>query len=108
GFRDRISYARSLCITAPLVFIVTAAMGSISLVSSLFDSSGRVQHACAKFWARLVLAICRVDLKVSGALRLGADVPYVFFANHQSHIDIPIVLAALPVPFRFAAKKELF
>ena len=108
GLLERLSYARSLCITAPLVLVVTIAAGSVSLVSSLFDSSGRLQHACARFWARLVLTICGVRLKVSGDPKLRSDVPYVFFANHQSHIDIPIVLAALPVSFRFAAKKELF
>src|SRR5262249_10236251 len=36
------------------------------------------------------------------------DIPYVFFVNHQSHIDIPVVLVSIPVSFRFAAKKELF
>ena len=85
-----------------------AAWDRVSLASSLFDSSGRIQHACARFWARMVLTICGVRLKVSGDPQLRSDVPYVFFVNHQSHIDIPIVLAALPVSFRFAAKKELF
>lgn len=106
--RDRLSYARSLCITAPLVFIVTGLMASVSLASSLFDSSGRLQHSCARFWARFILVICGVRLKVSGEKQFLKDVPYVFFANHASHVDIPIVLVALPVPFRFAAKKELF
>lgn len=108
GFLDRLSYARSLCITAPLVFVVTGIMGSISVVSSLFDSSGRIQHGCAKLWARMVLAICRVNVKVSGYSDLRGDLTYVFFANHQSHLDIPVLLVALPVSFRFAAKKELF
>ena len=108
GFLERLSYARSLLITAPLVFIATGIMGSLSLASSLFDSSGRVQHACARFWARMILMICRIRLKVCGDPKLQGNVPYVFFVNHQSHVDIPIVLAALPIPFRFAAKKELF
>src|SRR5262245_21695087 len=108
GFRDRLSYARSLCITAPLVFIVTGVMGSVSLLSSLFDSSGRLQHACARLWARMILVICGVRLKVSGDGGLRDDFTYIFFANHPSHIDIPILLAALPVSFRFTAKKELF
>jgi 1-acyl-sn-glycerol-3-phosphate acyltransferase len=56
----------------------------------------------------MVLTICRVRLKVSGDLEFRDNTPCVFFANHQSHVDIPVVLAALPVPFRFAAKKELF
>ena len=108
GLLDRFSYARSLCITAPLVFIATAVMGSISLAGSLADSSGRFQHGCARFWARAVLVICGVRLKVSGSPPLHRDSPLVFFVNHQSHMDIPVVLASLPVSFRFAAKKELF
>jgi 1-acyl-sn-glycerol-3-phosphate acyltransferase len=108
GFRERLSYACSLGITAPLVFIATGIMGSLSLASSLIDSSGNVQHACARLWARLVLAICRVQLTVTGRIPFEHNVPYVFFVNHQSHMDIPIMLAALPISFRFAAKKELF
>ena len=108
GFRERVSYLRSLFITAPLIFITTATMGSLSLASSLVDSTGRIQHGCARLWARLVLSICRVRVKVSGVFSFDRDVPYIFFVNHQSHMDIPIVLAALPISFRFAAKKELF
>jgi 1-acyl-sn-glycerol-3-phosphate acyltransferase len=108
GFLDRVSYARSVCVTAPLVFVATGVMGSISLVGSLADSSGQFQHACARLWGRAVLAICGVRLKISGSPSLHGNSPYVFFVNHQSHMDIPVVLAALPVSFRFAAKKELF
>jgi 1-acyl-sn-glycerol-3-phosphate acyltransferase len=108
GFRERLSYARSLLVTVPLVFLVTGVMGSVSLASSLFDPSGTIQHACAKLWARMILTICRIQLKVFGHPELHRDLPYIFFANHQSHVDIPVVLAALPIPFRFAAKKELF
>jgi 1-acyl-sn-glycerol-3-phosphate acyltransferase len=108
GFPERLSYARSLFVTAPLVFIATGVMGSLSLASSLFDRSGRIQHACARLWARMILAICRIRLRVYGDPSLYDDVSCVFFVNHQSHVDIPIVLAALPIPFRFAAKKELF
>ena len=29
-------------------------------------------------------------------------------SNHQSALDISVLLARLPVPFRFVAKQELF
>jgi len=106
--REKLSYARSLLITAPLIFLYTGVMGTISVVSSIFDSKGTVQHACSRFWSRLILWTSRVDLKVSGVQNLEAGIPYVLCVNHQSHMDIPIVLAALPMQFRFAAKKELF
>ena len=108
AFRDRLSYSRSVCVTAPLIFLATGVMGSLSLAASLIDSSGRLQSLCARLWAKLVLGISRVRLKVSGSTAFHSDAPYVFFVNHQSHMDIPIVIAALPVSFRFAAKKELF
>ena len=56
----------------------------------------------------MVLRICGVSLSISGDSRLHEATTYVFCVNHQSHMDIPVVLAALPIPFRFAAKKELF
>jgi len=108
GLADRLSYARSLVVTAPLVGVVTAVMGSLSVASSLIDSTGRIQHACARWWGRMVLRVCGVTLAISGESRLRETGTYVFCVNHQSHMDIPVVLAALPIPFRFAAKKELF
>jgi 1-acyl-sn-glycerol-3-phosphate acyltransferase len=107
GF-DRLSYARSLLITAPLIFIATGLMGTISLACSFVDASGALQDRCAKMWSRLVLTICGVKVRVEGVEQLQPGTTYVFCANHQSQIDTPVVLAALPFPFRFAAKKELF
>jgi 1-acyl-sn-glycerol-3-phosphate acyltransferase len=108
GIADRLSHTRSLVVTAPLVVVVTAVMGSLSLASSLIDSTGKIQHACARWWGRMVLRICGVTLEVSGDSRFHDTETYVFCVNHQSHMDIPVILAALPIPFRFAAKKELF
>ena len=108
GFGQRLSYARSLLITAPLVFLYTGIMGSISLACSLIDSRGHLQHACARIWARMILWTSRVRVRVSGLEHVEADRPYILCVNHQSHMDIPIILAAWPFQFRFAAKKQLF
>jgi 1-acyl-sn-glycerol-3-phosphate acyltransferase len=105
---DKLSYIRSLLITAPLIFLYTAIMGSISVASSVFDSHGRVQHGCARIWAKMILWTSRIRVRVRGLENIKPDIPYVLCANHQSHMDIPILLAALPFQFRFAAKKPLF
>jgi len=105
---DRLSYARSLLVTAPLIFLYTGILGSLSLAASLIDASGRLQHGCARLWSRLILWTAGVRVRVQGAEELRNGKPYVLCANHQSHMDIPILLAALPLQFRFAAKKELF
>src|ERR1041384_465744 len=108
GLLDRISYARSLLITAPLIFAYTAVMASLSLISSVFDAHGTWQHGCSRIWSRLILWTSRIKVRVSGAENLKSGVPYVLCVNHQSHMDIPIVIVAVPSQFRFAAKKELF
>src|SRR5439155_19038005 len=104
----KLSYARSLCVTAPLIFLYTAVMGSISVASSFLDSRGRIQHGCARMWSRMILWTARVRVRVTGLEHIRPNVPYVLCVNHQSHMDIPIILAALPFQFRFAAKKQLF
>src|SRR5437773_884484 len=105
---ERLSYARSLLITAPLIFLYTAIMGSISVASSLFDARGRFQHACARVWAKMILWTSRIRIHVRGLENIRQGVPYVLCMNHQSHMDTPIVLAALPFQFRFTPKKQLF
>src|SRR5437762_7004685 len=63
---DKLSYLRSLLITAPLIFLYTAIMGTISVSSSLIDSRGRIQHACSRIWAQMILWTSRVRVHVSG------------------------------------------
>lgn len=106
--RERLSYARSLLITAPVIFLYTAVMGTISVASSIVDSKGGIQHWCARTWARMILWTCRIKVRVAGLEHLKKGTPYVLCCNHQSHMDTPIILAALPFQFRFTPKKQLF
>lgn len=99
---------RSILVTCPLVALATAAMGSISLIASLFDSTGRAQHAVASAWARMLLVIFRVKVTVSGVEKLRRDSSYVFASNHLSYVDTPVILAHIPEQFRFLAKESLF
>ena len=105
---ERLSYARSLLVTAPLIFLYTGIMGTLSLAGSIVDSRGRFQHACSRIWAKMILWTARVKVRVYGLEHVRSGIPYVLCVNHQSHMDTPIVLAALPFQFRFTPKKQLF
>jgi 1-acyl-sn-glycerol-3-phosphate acyltransferase len=99
---------RSILVTAPLVALATAVMGSISIVASLFDSTGRAQHAVSRAWAHMLLAIFRVRTTVEGLEKLRPNSSYVFASNHLSYVDTPVILAHIPEQFRFLAKESLF
>jgi len=91
----------------PAISVYTIVLGTISLVSTLFDSSGDVSHQCARTWSWLILKTSGVRVRVDGLERLDPASSYVFAANHQSLYDIPIVFASLPFQVRIIAKASL-
>lgn len=108
GLRYYLSYARSLIITNNLIYLYTALCGTASLVGSLFDSRGRWQHGCARFWSWLILKTGGVRVRVEGLEYVPRGQTAIFCSNHPSAVDIPILFVYLPVQFRFLAKRELF
>jgi 1-acyl-sn-glycerol-3-phosphate acyltransferase len=102
------SYPIAVLIRAPLIILATAVMGSISLVTALWDSDGRQQLAVARVWARILLWCGGVRVKVVGAEKLDPRASYVVCPNHVSYFDTPVLLSNVPVNFRFLAKQELF
>jgi 1-acyl-sn-glycerol-3-phosphate acyltransferase len=95
-------------IRAALVVLSTIFWGSLSLAASFFDSTGRMQSECARRWARQLLRIGGVRMTLDGIEKIRPGASYVFAANHLSYFDTPVILANIPVQFRFLAKRGLF
>ncbi len=102
------SRLRAYLITDPLIALATIVYATYSVILSFFDASGRRPANVAAAWARLLLLIGRVNVHVRNGERIQADGSYVIASNHASYMDTPVVLANLPVQFRFLAKKGLF
>jgi 1-acyl-sn-glycerol-3-phosphate acyltransferase len=99
---------RSMIFTAPMIVFSTVMMGTMSLFASFFDSTGRRQHAIARGWSRILLAVSGVKVIAEGVEKLDPEKGYVLVSNHSSYFDIPVIMASLPVQFRFFAKQGLF
>lgn len=102
-----IHWWRTVFVLIPAISLYTIVLGSISLVSTLFDRRGNVGHRCARAWSWLILKTSGVRVRIAGLERLDPSRSYVFAANHQSIYDIPIVFASLPFQLRIIAKASL-
>jgi 1-acyl-sn-glycerol-3-phosphate acyltransferase len=98
---------RTVFFLIPAIGLYTIVLGTLSVASSLIDSTGDFGHRCARAWARLVLRTTGVRVTTTGVDRLDPRRSYVFASNHQSIYDIPIVFAALPFQLRIVAKASL-
>ncbi|MFL6352495.1 MAG: lysophospholipid acyltransferase family protein [Bryobacteraceae bacterium] len=99
---------RGLFIADPCIILATIFFGSISLIVSFFDPTGVTQIRVARAWARTLLAVSAVQVKLEGLEEIFPTGSYVFISNHLSFMDTPVVLANIPVQFRFLAKRGLF
>ncbi len=87
---------------------ITVFLSFWSVVFSVFPAADNKIHKLANLWAKILLLICNIKVKVIGEENLLQGKPQIFMANHQSDFDILISLAYIPVQFRWIAKKELF
>ena len=105
------SRLRSYFVLNPLIWGYTIVLGTISLIASLFDRNGRIQHDLARFWSWLVMKTILSPVTVTGnssSLTVGPDgKARVFAVTHASALDIPILYVYLPFQFRIVFKSEL-
>jgi len=98
----------SYLVRNPLIYLYTAVLGTLSLLSSFFDRSGRIHHGFARLWSRLILCTSSAHLTVQGLDAIDPSQPAIYTANHSSALDIPVLYVGLPFQFRILAKSELF
>jgi 1-acyl-sn-glycerol-3-phosphate acyltransferase len=99
---------RGLLFADPAILLATIFFGTVSLIVSFFDSTGTVQIRVARMWARTLLAVSGIRVRVEGLEKIDPNGSYVFISNHASYMDTPAALAYIPVQFRFLAKRGLF
>ena len=82
-----------------LGFLISAT----GLVLAPFGRSRRLASWGARIWSDAILAVAGVQLHVEGQDRLPPGEAVFLAGNHQSAMDIPILLKALRGDVRFMA-----
>lgn len=96
-----LSYLWALLVKDPLIVLATIFMGSVSFVVSFFDGDGALTDRIARRWARMLLFIAGVRVRIRGLENIDRARNYIFAGNHLSLMDTPVVLASVPVRFLF-------
>ena len=61
-----------------------------------------------RFWAWTLMKIGGIKLEINGSENLPQNETVIYMANHQSHLDWPIIFRTVPGQYLFLAKQELF
>lgn len=85
----------------------TFAMSERALLAAAVRGDAAVKGVALQ-WAQNMCRRCDVQVRVAGAERVDWDKPLVLVSNHQSHYDIPVIMAGLGRAFGFLTKSELF
>ncbi|WP_321924604.1 AMP-binding protein [Paraburkholderia guartelaensis] len=86
--------------------LVGLAFSAVSVWVALEREPARRWHAAARA-CRFVLRAVGLRTTLRGAEHLDASTHPVLAANHTSYLDVIALLATLPVPVHFVAKREL-
>ncbi len=95
-------------LAAVVVVVDTVIAGTLGTLVGFVPPRGDWTLRVARCWAWVILKVSFTRLRVEGAERVPRDTPAVYMANHESWLDIPVLLVAAPVQVRFLAKKSLF
>ena len=91
-----------------LIGVITLPATSLTILLGLFDPLGKQVYRVSRIWSWTILKIVGVSLNVRGLHHLDTRRQYLFIANHQSNIDIPVLIQSLAgFQLRWIAKKEL-
>lgn len=91
-----------------LVILITLPASLLIIPLGFFDRQGSIAYQISRFWTWGILKIGGIHLKVKGLEHLDPGRQYIFMANHQSNIDIPVLVQSLArYQLRWVAKREL-
>jgi 1-acyl-sn-glycerol-3-phosphate acyltransferase len=91
-----------------LVVMTVLAATPVAILTLIVPRWGNLVVHAGRLWARTLLAAAGARVKIHGLEHATEHDPCVFIANHQSIVDVWVMLTVVPPNTRFVAKRELF
>lgn len=92
-----------------ILIIETIIAGSLTILVGFINRySPIVFKYITPWWSKIILFTANIKVEVSGKENIKPNTSYMVICNHQSHMDIPVLVHNLPLRLTFLAKKELF
>lgn len=91
-----------------VTLVLTLFFGTLAILTSWVPPRGRLYLVWARAWARGILALSRLRVRVEIAPEAAGAPAAVYMANHESTLDILVALVAIRANVRFLAKREIF
>src|SRR6266542_3824517 len=91
-----------------VIALITLLLALLTIVFGFIDPYGKHVYRISQLWSWLVLRVAGISIKIDGLKHIDPGQKYVFMVNHQSNIDIPVLVQTLSqFQLRWIAKKEL-
>jgi 1-acyl-sn-glycerol-3-phosphate acyltransferase len=94
-------------VVAPVLVLATAFFAILALVLSLFTGARTASRLAGAGWARMMVWVTPMRVKVEGRENIDPRQSYVLVSNHQSQYDIFVLYGWLGVDFKWVMKQEL-
>lgn len=91
----------------PVTMIVTTILYVMIFTFVPKKSAPHTAHKLSQLWARVLSVLFFFPARIRNKSFIDPNKTYVFVANHQSQLDIPVYAMACKNTFRFLAKAEL-
>lgn len=96
-----------LCIALPIGIVVTILAALLTAIGCSLGGGHFWGYYPAHLWARIVLFLLLIPVKVEGRENLETRQSYVFVANHQGAFDIFLIYGYLNRNFKWMMKYQL-
>lgn len=89
------------------IALVILFISVVTIPLSIFNYKGKIVYLLYKIFGNLILLFGGIKVNTEGKENLARKEPVLYISNHQSYMDIPILMKALPGNIRFVYKKSI-